>query len=325
MKSSISGLKMQLPVDKPVIVILGPTAVGKTSLSVELARELNAEIVSLDSRYLYKGMSIGTAKPTESEMKGIPHHLIDVVEPDETISLPQIQMEAYQYIDKILENHKIPMLVGGTGQYVWSVVEGWLPPKIKPDSNFRVVLEKYANEIGAQRIYEYVKLLDPQAASRIEPNNLRRSIRALEVIFTTGELFSKQKSKIPPPYDFKLIGLQRPRESLYQRVDQRIDRMLEKGLIQETQELIKQGYDRNLPSMSAIGYKEIINYLEGNISLEEAVVLIKRRTRNFIRHQANWFKKDDVRIRWYEMNPDVLYAISSYIKIDEGWIIGKSM
>lgn len=314
------GLKMPLPVNKPVIVLLGPTAVGKTALSIELAQQFSGEIISVDSRYLYKGMDIGTAKPNINEMKGIPHHLIDIANPDEPISLAQFQAAVYEQIEAVFRRGNTPFLVGGTGQYLWGVVEGWLPPRTQPDSRFREVLEEMAEEMGTEGIYQMVVFLDPEAAKKIEPNNLRRSIRALEVIFSTGELFSKQKAKSPPPYHFKIIGLQRPRIELYQRVDARIDQMLAEGLIQETEMLIAAGYDPDLPSMSAIGYKEISRYLDQEISLEEVFALIKKRTRIFIRHQANWFKKDDSRIRWFDMHATVCREISAYIRSEEGWI-----
>jgi tRNA dimethylallyltransferase len=311
---------MPLPVNKPVIVLLGPSAVGKTALSIEMAQQFSGEIISVDSRYLYKGMNIGTAKPSKTEMKEIPHHLIDIANPDEPISLAQFQTAVYEQIEAVFGRGSIPFLVGGTGQYLWSVVEGWLPPKTQPDSRFREVIEKMAHEMGTERVYQMVVSLDPEAAKKIEPNNLRRSIRALEVIFSTGELFSKQKEKNSPPYHFKVIGLQRSRAELYQRVDARIDQMLADGLIQETEKLIANGYGPNLPSMSAIGYKEISSYINQEISLDEAIALIKKRTRIFIRHQANWFKKDDPRIRWFVMSDTAGQEISEYIRSKEGWI-----
>ncbi len=312
---------MQLPVSNPVIVILGPTAVGKTALSIALAKHVSGEIISVDSRYFYRGMDIGTAKPQKDEMQGVPHYFIDIAEPDERISLGFFQNAVYQKIEEILERKKIPFLVGGTGQYLWGVMEGWQPPGTLPDERFRKVLEEIASVRGTEYIYQMVVFLDPAAAGKIEPKNLRRSIRALEVIFSTGELFSKQKEKNPPPYSFKIIGLQRPRPQLYQRVDERIDKMIRDGLIRETETLKKKGYDPDLSSLSAIGYKEIICYLNNEISLDEAVAFIKRRTRNFIRHQANWFKKDDPRIRWFDMQNDAVEReIYEFIQSADGWM-----
>ena len=312
---------MQLPVNNQVIVILGPTAVGKTTLSITMAKQVNGEIISVDSRYFYKGMDIGTAKPHKDEMQGIPHYFIDIAEPDERISLGFFQNAVYSRIDEILNRGKIPFLVGGTGQYLWGVIEGWQPPETLPDERFRKVLEEIASARGTDYIYQMVEFLDPAAAGKIEPNNLRRSVRALEVIFSTGELFSKQKEKNPPPYRFKIIGLQRPRPELYRRVDERIEKMIEDGLIKETEALIKKGYDPGLSALSAIGYKEIIRYLNTEITLNEAIALIKRRTRNFIRHQANWFKKDDPRIHWFDMLNDAAEKkILEFIQSVDGWM-----
>ncbi|HAF61077.1 MAG TPA: tRNA (adenosine(37)-N6)-dimethylallyltransferase MiaA [Anaerolineaceae bacterium] len=319
----MNGLKMQLPVTDPVIVMVGPTAVGKTTLAIGLAQRFSAEIISLDSRYLYKGMNIGTAKPTIEEMQGVTHHLIDIAEPDEPLSLPQIQQQVTQTIVAIKGRGNIPFMVGGTGQYVWSVVEGWLPPPAIPNMRLREVLEEMAGEVGASTMYDYVALLDPEAARKIEPNNVRRTIRALEVIFSTGELFSDLKRRNPPHHDFKIIGLQRPRQDLYKRVDQRIDQMIADGIVEETEMLLRKGFSPDLPSMTAIGYKEITQYLEKEISLEEAVRLMKRRTRIFIRHQANWFKQTDERIQWFEMTPQVLTEIATFISSTDGWINNK--
>lgn len=319
MPCSMIGSKMPLPVSNPVVVILGPTAVGKTAFSIKLAQHFDGEIISVDSRYLYRGMDVGTAKPTPAERKGIPHFMIDVVDPDESISMAVFQSDVYQYIDEIHQRKKIPFLVGGTGQYLWSVVEGWQPPRTKPNTRLREVLENLSAEIGAVDLFHYVELIDPKAAEKIEANNVRRSIRALEVIFSSGELFSKQKEKNPPPYNFKIIGLNRPRSDLYQRVDLRIEKMLEQGFLEEVKKLAAKGYDPTLPSMSAIGYKEIRAYLNQELSMEEAVVLIKRRTRNFIRHQANWFKLTDKRIHWFDVADTDIEDLIEFISSNDGW------
>jgi len=311
---------MQLPVNKPVIVLLGASGVGKTELSIALAKKVNGEIVSVDSRYIYMGIDIGTAKPDKKQRQAVPHHLIDIAEPDEIITLAQFQKMAYKEIDSILQAGNIPFLVGGTGQYLWGVIEGWQPPTIKPNVKLRHVLETMAEQSGAESLYHMVEVLDPLAACFIEPRNVRRSIRALEVIFSSGELFSKQKKYYPPPYRFKIIGLQRARDDLYRRVDARIDKMFADGLIQETEKLLSAGYNPNLPSMTAIGYKEVCDYLQKKCTLEEAIALIKKRTRIFIRHQANWFKKDDARIRWFAMDEEVEEKILGYIYLEEGWI-----
>lgn len=299
---------------QPLIIILGPTAVGKTTLSIELAQRLGGEIVSADSRLLYRGMDIGTAKPTVAEMQSVPHHLIDVADPDEVWSLGIYQREAYRVIDDIHARGQLPFLVGGTGQYTRSIIEGWRIPPQKPDYALRDALTHWADIIGAEGLYERLERIDSAAASKIDYRNLRRTVRALEVIFKTGERFSEQRRKQTPRYDPLILGIKRPREELYSRVDQRIEQMLNQGLVEEVQGLLDAGYSPELPTMSAIGYGEIIQYLQGDISLKDAVALIKRNTRIFVRRQANWFKPDDERITWFTADPDVVIDMENYIR-----------
>ncbi len=301
--------------NKPVLlVIVGPTAVGKTSASIELAERLDGEIVSADSRLFYRGMDIGTAKPTSEEMAGIPHHLIDVADPDEIWSLAVYQREAYREIDSILKRGKLPILVGGTGQYIRAIIEGWQVPPSAPDTQLRDSLNQWADEIGAKALHERLSVLDPKAAEIIDYRNLRRTVRALEVILKTGERFSDMRRKQECRYRPIIIGLTRPRDALYQRVDQRIDSMLAQGLVEEVQGLLDQGYSPELPTMSAIGYGEIIQFLQGKMNLIEAVELIKRNTRIFVRRQANWFKPDDPRITWFDMGNEVVDKMESFIR-----------
>ena len=285
---------------KFLIVIVGPTAVGKTTASIQLAQRLNGEIVSADSRLFYRGMDIGTAKPTPAEMAGIRHHLINVADPDEVWSLAVFQQNAYRAIDDNLKRAKHPLLVGGTGQYIRSIIEGWQIPPQTPDYGLRDVLTHWADEIGAEALYERLERLDPAAASKIDYRNLRRTVRALEVILNTGERFSEQSLKKGCRYSLIILGLQRPRDELYGRIDQRVDQMIAQGLVEEVQGLLSDGYSPDLPTMSAIGYGEIIAYIQGKYSLAEAIRLIKRNTRVFVRRQANWYKPDDPRITWLE-------------------------
>jgi tRNA dimethylallyltransferase len=298
----------------PLVIILGPTAVGKTSVSIALARRLDGEIVSADSRLLYRGMDIGTAKPTPAEMQGIPHHLIDVADPDEMWSLAIYQREAYRMIDGIHSRGKLPFLVGGTGQYIRSIVEGWHIPPQKPDLALREAITHWAEEIGPEGLYERLEGIDPAAASNIDYRNLRRTVRALEVIFMTGERFSDLRQKYTCRYTPLILGIERSRESLYDRIDQRVEQMLESGLVEEVQGLLDVGYAQDLPTLSAIGYAEIIQYLQGDISLEEAVALIKRNTRIFVRRQANWFKPGDERIAWFTVSPHLEDEMEAYIR-----------
>lgn len=310
---------MRYPVEHPVVLIVGPTAVGKTALALELADELDAEIISADSRLFYKGMDIGTAKPSPAELARIKHHLVDMVKPDETWSLALFQRKALAIIADIQARGKLPLVVGGTGQYVRALTEGWQIPPQKPDARIRAAIEAWAEEIGAEALHAKLAMLDPSAADKIDWRNRRRTVRALEVIFKTGGRFSTQRTCQPLPYEYKMVGLKRERPELYARIDARIDKMLADGLVEEVCGLLEQGYTTDTPAMSAIGYREISQYIQGELSLEEAVTLIKRRTRQFVRRQANWFKESDQTIRWFEMGAGVEETIKSYIMSPKGW------
>jgi tRNA dimethylallyltransferase len=291
--------KTQYPIPS-LCVIVGPTAVGKTASAIELARRLDGEIVSADSRQIYRGMDIGTAKPTRQEQALAPHHLIDIVAPDEPYTLAQFQADAYAAIDGILARGKLPLLVGGTGLYVRAAVNGLRIPRVPPNQELRAQL---AAQDGLA-LYERLRELDPEAAARIDPRNIRRTIRALEVCLATGQRFSELGRASPPPYRITQIGLTMSRPELYARIDTRVDRMMADGLVSEVESLVEQGYGWNLPSMSGLGYREIGTYLRGRVSLDEAVANIKRNTRDFVRRQYAWFRLRDERIRWFE-NADV--------------------
>ncbi len=299
----------------PVLVLIGPTAVGKTALSLELAERLGAEIVSADSRLFYRGMDIGTAKPTPEERARVPHHLIDVADPDQVLSLADFQNRARRAIAGIQQRGRLPMLVGGTGQYVRAVTEGWQIPRQQANSDLRAALEVWAEEIGAQGLHDRLASLDPEAAARIDYRNLRRTVRALEVTLTTGRPFSTQRRKGPTPYDLLQVGLTRPRAELYARIDARIEAMIAAGLVSEVQGLLAAGYDPNLPAFSAIGYREVLACLQGELSLDEAIAQIKRHTRIFVRRQANWFKPDDRQIHWFEMGPETLVQVEQVVRV----------
>ncbi len=316
-----NGLKMQkLNVPKPLIVLVGPTAVGKTETSIQLAKKLNAEIISANSRYFYRGMDIGTAKPSTEEMGGVVHHLINIAEPDETWSLSLFQESAVELINQLHQERKTPLLVGGTGQYVKAVMEAWQMPEIAPNDGFRSYFEQVAAKKGKEVVYEMLKKNDPEAASQIDYRNLRRSIRALEVVYLTGKKFSEQRRISSSPFSRKIIGLKRDRKLLYERIDQRIELMITNGLEDEVRSLIRKGYDRRLASMSGIGYKEMCAYIEDEISLEEAIRLIKRQTRIFVRRQTNWFSESDPSIRWFDAEDLRIDDLMGYIYQDEGWL-----
>jgi len=279
-----------------LFALVGPTAVGKTALAIELARRFDGEIVSADSRQIYRGMDIGTAKPTCEEQARAPHHLIDIVAPDEPYTLADYQAQAYAAIDGILARGKQPFLVGGTGLYVRAVVEGLRIPRVPPNEELRAQL---ALEDGAA-LYERLRALDPDAAARIDPRNVRRTIRALEVCLTTGAKFSELGRASPPSYPVTQVGLTLPRPELYARIDARVEQMMADGLVAEVEALAAQRYDWELPSMSGLGYREIGAYLRGEVSLDEAVANIKRDTRDFVRRQYAWFRLKDERIHWFE-------------------------
>jgi tRNA dimethylallyltransferase len=237
----------------PLVLIIGPTAVGKTELVIQLVERLDGEIVSADSRLFYRGMDIGTAKPTAEERARVPHHLIDVADPDETWSLAVFQQKATEIITGIQAHNKLPLLVGGTGQYARAVTEGWTPPEVKPDERLRDELGRLKDAKGADWLHTKLYQLDPAAAEKIDARNVRRTIRALEVILTTGKRFSQQRGQSESPYDLLTIGLKRPRAELYQRIDERIETMFAAGFLDEVQKLLDKGYSPDLPSMSAIG------------------------------------------------------------------------
>lgn len=304
----------------PLIVIIGPTAVGKTELAIRLAEALDGEIISVDSRLFYRGMDIGTAKPSAAEMRRVPHHLIDVCNPDETWSLAVFQRAAQEAISGVHARGRLPLLVGGTGQYVRAVIEGWQVPAQQPDPRLRQALERWAEEIGPAEIHRRLALVDPAAAARILPGNVRRTIRALEVIFDTGKRFEEQRTKAGSPYSLLMLGLRRPRSEIYARVDERIEAMLRDGFLDEVRGLLAKGYSSDLPSMSAIGYREMTAVVQGSMTLDEAVTQMKSLTHQFVRRQANWFKESDPNIHWFNAAEDCLPQMLALIQSCQGWI-----
>ena len=289
-----------------LIAIVGPTGVGKSKVAIKLAQSINAEIISCDSRQVYRYMDIGTAKPSTEDRSLVPHYLIDIANPDENLSLAQYQELAYQSIDTIHDNNKLPLLVGGTGQYFWSVVEGWQIPKVKPNTEYRQSLERIAAQGGGGKLYIKLTQVDPTAAKKIDPNNIRRIIRALEIYHSHRRPFSQVQRKVAPPYHTLIIGLTVERQELYRRVDLRVDDMVKRGLVTELEKLINMGYDLSLPAMSGIGYRQIGNFIRGQMSLDEAIQQVKYETHRYIRQQYLWFRLKDDRIHWFNIcNNDV--------------------
>jgi len=302
-----------------LLVIVGPTAVGKTALAMRLGQALGGGVVSADSRQVYRGMDIGTAKPTAEEQMQTAHHLIDIRDPDEPLSLAEYQALAYQVVDDLLARGRLPMLVGGTGQYVRAVVEGWGIPAVPPDEALRADLYAEAKAAGYDVLHARLRDLDPVAAERIDPRNVRRVVRALEVCLIAERPISELQRRSPPPYCIVQVGLTRPRPVIYRRADDRVEAMIAAGLVDEVGHLLEAGYGWHLPAMSGLGYRQIGAYLRGETSLEEAVQEIKRQTRRFIRQQYNWFRPSDPRIHWFDLEvtplPQVEATVTSLLSM----------
>ncbi len=284
-----------------IVVIVGPTGVGKTGTGIALARQFDGEIISADSRQVYRYMDIGTAKPTLKEQAAAPHHLIDFLDPDEWLGLAQYQQMSYRVIDEVLSRGRLPILVGGTGQYVRAVVEGWGIPEVEPHHALRAELESFADIYGAEALGQRLAAIDPESAASIDCRNVRRVVRALEVCIVTGQRFSDLRRAKPVPYHVTQVGLTMPRDALYTRVDARVDRMIEDGWVFEVQALLERGYSIDLPAMTSLGYAEIVRHLKGNCTLEQAVADIKVNTHRYVRHQYNWFSLENPHIKWFDV------------------------
>ena len=295
-----------------LVAIVGPTGIGKSRLALRLAQVFNGEIVSADSRQVYRYIDIGTAKPTLQELSLVSHHLISIVNPGDDFSLAQYQELAYKAIKDIQQRHKLPLLVGGSGLYVWSVLEGWGIPQVPPDLEFRHGLEKTAM-VGRDKLYHELKQVDPVAAQRIDPRNVRRMIRALEVHRGTSIPFSQLQRKKAPPFNTLIIGLTADRREIYRRVDSRIDDMIKQGLVEETKRLLDMGYHFKLPAMSSTGYKQIGMFLRGEITLAAATQQIKFETHRLVRHQYSWFRLTDKRIQWFDIQDRTKLEITTLI------------
>ena len=290
---------------KCLVAVIGPTAVGKSQLALHLAKDFDGEIVNADSRQVYRYMDIGTAKPSQTELSLIRHHLINIINPDESFSLAIYQKLAVKAIENIQQLHKLPLLVGGSGLYVWSVIEGWQIPPVAPDTKLRHRLETRANKEGSYALYQELQKIDPVAATKIMPTNLRRIIRALEICQTTGQHASQLWKKQPPPYPVLIIGLTMHRDNLYRRIDSRVDEMIKQGLIEEVKGLMAKGYTQGLSSMSGIGYKQIGMFIQGELDLPTAIQQIKNETHRFARHQYAWFHLNDARIHWLNEDDNI--------------------
>ena len=288
--------------NSPLIAIVGPTAVGKTRLALHLAQQLDGEIINADSRQVYRGLDIGTAKATAAERSLASHHLLDICDPDETFSLALFLQQAEAAIEEVRKRNHVPLLVGGSGQYIWGFLEGWQIPKVAPNPALRADLELQLERRGLWPLYQLLQAVDPKMAERTDPKNPRRVIRALEVHLSGATKASKKSTRATETQPSLVIGLTTCREELYRRIDDRVDRMMAQGFLNEVERLIQQGYSPDLPSMSSAGYKELAAHLKGELSLEDAVQRIKVRTHNIARHQYAWFRLKDPRIQWLDAN-----------------------
>lgn len=300
-----------------LLVILGPTAVGKTSLAIRLAEAFGGEIIGADSRQIYRHMDIGTAKPTAEQRQQVPHHMIDLVNPDETLGLAEIQVLIYAAIDDIHQRNQLPMLVGGTGQYISAVIEGWSIPEVPPNHALREELEAFAAEAGSEALHQRLIRVDPVAAEAIHHRNVRRVIRALEVFTETGQPISELQKKHPPPYNIRQYGLTLARETLYARADQRLEQMMNLGFLAEVKTLLDQGYDRHLPAMSGLGYAQLATHLLDGTSLDDALAETRKMTRDFIRRQYTWFRGHDTGIKWLDVET---LDVNELIAMTQNWL-----
>jgi tRNA dimethylallyltransferase len=290
----------------PVIVIVGPTASGKTALSIELAKSIDGEIISADSMQIYKHMNIGTAKPTLEEMSGIPHYMIDEVCPDEEFNVVKFQQRALKYISQIVERGKYPIIVGGTGLYINSLIYNIDFSETQTDWELRESLKKEVEEKGNRYLYEKLKKIDPETAKRLHENDIKRIIRAIEVFKQTNKTMTEhiEKSRLNhPPYKYLIFGLRMDRQRLYRRIEKRVDLMMEAGLIEEVKSLISLGYDKNTIAMQGLGYKEVLSWLKGEMSTDELVEILKRDTRRYAKRQISWFKRIEG-IQWLDIDED---------------------
>lgn len=298
----------------PLIFFIGPTAVGKTRLAIETALLCgDAEIVSADSRLFYRGMNIGTAKPTLADMKGVPHYLMDIAEPDEVISLGLYQKLVQHAVETIGLHDHLPFLVGGTGQYIRAITEGWSIPEVAPEPGLRQFLNRLYESRGMPELQRWLAKLDPVAWAEIDQRNPRRVMRALEVTLRGGRTFSSQRTRQETPYALIQIGLEMPRAELFAAIDARVDQMIGLGLESEVRALLAKGYSTELPSMTAIGYQEMVAYLLGRSTLAETVRLMKRHTHQFVRRQETWFRKTDPNIHWFDARSVTPEEIVEYV------------
>ena len=291
---------------QPIICVVGPTAVGKTALAVELARRFGGEVVNADSRQIYRGMTIGTAKPTAAERQVATHHLLDIIDPPESFGVALFLEQATAAIHEIAGRKRLPIICGGTGQYVWGLVEGQSIPAVPPDPEFRAEMEAEAERVGALNLHLRLAAIDPARAAALDPRNVRRVIRALEIHRATGRKPSEFGAAEKPSVNALVLGLTMPRDALYRRIDERVDRMMSEGFLEEVQSLAEAGYPMGKGPLDSPGYRELGLHLAGELSLDESIARTKTQTHRLARRQYTWFKPADPRIKWLDASePDL--------------------
>ena len=310
-----------------LVAIVGPTAVGKSNLAIRLAKSLNGEILNGDSRLVYRQMDIGTDKPSLANRSEVKHHLIDILNPDDTYNLSLYLDQARSIVDDTNNVDKVPFLVGGTGQYIWGLIDGFRSPNVAPNNVLRYQLQQKAQNQGSIALWNQLELVDPLSASKIDYRNTRRIIRALEVYLETGIPISQAQNKNTNLYESLIIGLTMDREHLYNKIDSRIDQMIANGWIEEVKHLLGQGYSPDMASMYSIGYRDITKHIEGQMDLDDTISKIKTDTHRLARSQYAWFKPTDPRIQWFDASGESSYelilqmAISHISKSTHGDVI----
>ena len=298
----------------PLVAIVGPTAAGKSELALRLAQRFGGEIINADSRLVYRGLDVGTGKPSPAELAQVPHHVVDVVDTDETYSLALYLEDAAGAIRDVNRRGCLPLLVGGTGQYVWALLEGFSAPQVKPNAELRERLETLARDEGQDALWARLREVDPVSAERIDQRNVRRVVRALEVFIESGVPFSQARKRERPPYRTLVIGITLERAELYRRIDSRVDAMITAGWPGEVARLLAAGYSPDLPAMGAIGYRDMAEYVTGRLSLQWAGDSIKGATHRFARRQYAWFRPRDERISWLDAaSPEAFEAASALV------------
>jgi len=297
-----------------LVAIVGPTAAGKSALALELAEALGGEIVNADSRQVYRGMDIGTAKPSPAERARVPHHLFDIAGPDEGYSLALFQRDARAALHEIWARGAFPWLVGGTGQYVWGLLEAWNVPEVAPNEALRARLADFVEKEGPASLHEMLRELDPVSAGRIEPNNVRRVIRAIEVTRLTGQPFSEWQVHGDPGFEFHVLGVDLPNETLHPRIDARVLEMFDAGFVDEVRELLARGVAPTAPAMSSIGYSQVVRHLAGQCTLADAIAETQRATRQLARRQRQWFRHGDSRITWVNDPVQARAAVQEFVR-----------